>query len=286
MKKIILILLSINFLFADHDLEMGILYQKLFTTKKEAQIGEKIWNKNMKDKELVKHVHLKLYDDADLLLNRYLNENKIGIMVIDPTLYFVNKKRIDENSKHTWIPTISNNTFEQYIIIKNKELSITFRDIDKKDISFKDEMGKIWFEYLYMKLNKRSSKKILSNLQSVKKQSKLIYNTFFNKNSLSIVRKSVYENMLEINPQIKNKVDILLESKPIFVTAIGVTSTYAGKELSDLLINTTNSINNDRTSNEFISYINIFEIIELEEDMLFELENFYKDYFRLKRKYK
>ncbi len=53
---------------------------------------------------------------------------------------------------------------------------------------------------------------------------------FFNKNNVSIINRDLYHSMLELNPQIKNQIEVVKESKKIFFIGMGIVRKDLTKE--------------------------------------------------------
>ncbi|WP_072680391.1 hypothetical protein [Arcobacter sp. LA11] len=261
---------------------IGILSEKIFTTQKEAKIAAKIWTKYMSEIGY-ENVFIKFYDDENVLIADYLN-NKVSTILGTYQMYYKNKSIIDNVSKRRWIPTISKNTFEQFYLIKNVDSEITINNLNNKILNYKDNIGKIWLDSIIMSKYKKSVSKVFSEIIDIKKPQKLIFNVFFNKNQLSVVSKKLYDDMIELNPQIKNKIEILEKSKITFISGIGFTSKKINPYYDDMLKNIRKDIDKKGII-KLSPSINIYEFYDISNEELKPLDSFFSFYLNLKRKY-
>lgn len=286
--KILLILISlifsINIFASENKVNIGVLYHKIFTTKKEAEIGSKIWLKYMEEKSYFKGVNIVFYEDEEKIVDDFV-DNKISAMISNLTLYFKNKKILDKSSKIKWIPSTTKDIYEQYYLIKNKESKITLDSLSNKDIYYKNDIGKVWIENFILEKYKKPLKNVLKEFKEIKKSQKLVFNVFFNKNKLSVINKKLYLSMLELNPQIKQKIQIIKKSKPIFFSAIGFTHKFMSNKYSKMLEKITDDLNSSENGIKLVSLIDLTRIFVVTNDDLEELEIFYKKYFKLKKQY-
>jgi hypothetical protein len=279
-KILLLVIILTTSLFSNEKIiKLGILYEKLFTTSKEAKIGARVWIKQMEKQYYGFKIELKFYNNEKKLMKDYKNKKIISI-ISDASLYYEHKKELDDLSGSKWIMSNTNNVFDKYYLIKNKNFDFSFNDLENKNFFFKDEMSSVWFESIMLK-NGIEIKP--SRLKKIEKPRKLIFNCFFNKNDLSIVSKDLYDSMVSLNPQIKKKIDIVIESESIFFKGIGFTR----KNIEEYQTRIFNSMSNNlwTVDNDFkkLSFSNIQKVFILKEGDLSKTDLFYKNYFRLKK---
>jgi len=282
---ILLLFFNINIFANETKVNIGVLYEKIFTTKREAQIGAKIWLKYMKDKEYFEGINVVFYEDEKLILKDYVN-NKISGMISNLTLYYKNKKILDKVTGQVWIPSTTKEIYEQYYLIKNKGSSINLDNLYGKNLYYKNDIGKVWVESFILKKYKKPINKVFKKVLEIEKPQKLIFNTFFNENELSVVTKKLYDSMRELNPQIEQKVTIIKKSKAMFFSGIGFTHKKMEEKHSRMLEKMTKDINSSENGVELVSLIDLVRILVVREDDLKELSHFYNEYFKYQRLYK
>lgn len=262
--------------------KVGMLYEKIFVSQKEAKIGAKLWLKQMEEKDKRFNLDVIFYDDETKLIEDYKNK-KVSVIVSTATLYYKNKDIIDNLSSHKWIMSSSNDKFSKYYLIKNKNLKFDFDKLGNKRIYYKDDMTKAWLDVL---IYKKKKKLVDRKYVKVEKENKLIFNPFFNKNDLSIISKDLYDSIVKLNPQIEQKIDIVMKSEAIFFNGIGFTRKDPDEEyenMVELMREKLMTVNNEF---DVTSFIDIQKIYMLNKNDLYRLDKFYEEYFRLKKIYK
>ena len=282
---LIFLIFSTSLLASEEKVDIGVLYQKIFTTKKEAEIGSKIWLKYMEGKPYFEGINVIFYEDEKKIIEDYVN-NKISGMISNLTLYFNNKEILDKSSKRKWIPSTTKEIYEQYYLIKNIDSTITLDNLYKKNVFYKNDIGKVWIERFILKEYKKPLVKVFKKFEEIKKPQQLVFNVFFNKDELSVINKRLYDSMLGLNPQIKQKIEIIKRSKPIFFSGIGFTHKLMNDKYSKMLQKMTEDINSSENGVELVSLIDLTRVLVVTNDDLQELESFYKEYFMLKKQYK
>lgn len=282
---ILCILFASNAFSKNNSIDVGVLYKKIFTTKKEANIAIKIWLKHMKKKPYFEGVNIILYDDEQKMLDDYI-ATKITGMISNLTHYFKNKDKIDKSSKYKWVLSTTKKIYDEYYLIRNIESTGIIEKLNTYDFYYKDDIGKIWLESYLLKIYKKPIEKIFHKIKEIKKPRKLLFDVFFNKNTVSVVSKRLYDSMIKLNPQIKEQTKIVKKSKPIFVSAIGFTHKHIDETYNKRLEQLTLDINNSAKAIELISLIDLARIKVIEDNELEELELFYEEYFKLKNSIK
>ncbi|WP_072680390.1 hypothetical protein [Arcobacter sp. LA11] len=279
---ILFIVSSISLFANEEKLKIGIMYEKLFTTKKEAKIGSELWLKQMQEKDKNFKLEMIFYKDEKRLLDDYINK-KISVIVSNAISYYENKKIIDSFSNHKWVMSLSEGIFDKFYLIKNRELKFDLESLKNKKIYYKNEMAKIWLDSLIFKEKKKS---IIKKYTKIEKANKLIFNIFFNKNELSIISKDTYESMLELNPQIKQKIEIVSESEAMFFDGIGFTRKDICSEFEKMLELMRIKLVKKEKEFDVLSFVDIQKVYILKNNDLDKLDRFYKDYSNLKKIYK
>lgn len=283
MKQFIVLILFFIFTassFANEEkMKIGILYEKIFTTKKEAIIASRIWKKYT-SKRGYKNVNVEFYDDESVLIADFLSNN-ISSVVVPYKTYYKNKSIFENISKRRWIPTLTKKIFEQYYLIKNKDSKVTLDNLNKNVLYYRNKIGKTWLDFLILKRYKKPMLNIFSKIVDIKKPQKLIFNVFFNKNALSIVSKRLYDDMLELNPQIKNRVEILEKSEQIFLSGIG----FSHKKMDPYYDGITDRVKKDINQKGIVKLsesVKLHNVYNVSNKELKSLDSFFSEYLILK----
>ena len=281
-RVFLILVLSYMFANAKESIKFGLLYEKIFCTKEEAEIGTNLWLKQMKQEHANLDMDVLFYSDEKKILEDYKNR-KVSAIIGNGFFYWENRKKIDKLSVDKWVLSRNSNKFEQFYVIKNVNSEFDFNNKHVRKVLYGEEIGRIWFETLVYK-NSKDSKKILKNINRVGKDKKLIFDVFFNKDSVAVVGKDLYDSMLEVNPQIEQRIKILAKSKPIFIRGIGFTRKGIEKSIRDSLFKLTKRINESKTNYEVISFIQVQNIFLMTGDELNKLNKFYEEYDKLRNK--
>ena len=121
--SIVLILLFSNLLAEDKMIKMGLLYEKIFTSKKEAEIGSSLWLNQIKKKYPNENFSIIFYEDTKKLLKDY-KEKKIDVVISNSIFYLENKEIIDDLTLYKWVTSRTDSMYEQFYLIKNKEKQV------------------------------------------------------------------------------------------------------------------------------------------------------------------
>jgi len=282
------IFLSIGLLANSTTYEVGVLINTFF---KDTDLSKMILKSVEKKVNGLNEINVVLtpYIKEEEILND-LKSNKIRFAVVNPEVLFRNEKDISSHIKNQkWTLFISQNKQEEYYLIKHKDSKANFSNISDYQINFRDGVpsSKYWLETEIYKKHKKSYKNIVKNENFIKKRNKLALNPYFNKEQISVIEKSDFELMGELNPQLKNSLTIIKKSQPIFYSLIGLTQksvlTQEYMELYDILHNMDNLLEGD----EFTSIIPcVTNLYILKDEDVEILRNFYLDYFSLKKEYR
>lgn len=281
-KFVLIFFLSISFAYCEINnvkkyglKRIAYIKGNLFTTEKESKIGEKLWKKEMKTYGI--NVEIKAVRTEKEALELW-EKKEIHSLVDDGTFYYKYKTKLDSLINYKWIISRKGKMFTQYYLIINRESTLDFNKLNKNKIYYKDKVAKIWFEYLLLTKDIKTNE-ILSRMEKVEKDKNLIFNSFFNKNSISIITKDLYDSMMSFNPQIKNKIEIVAKSKAIFFNAIGITL-KSSDNYNDIM---KSFIKENKSDLEILSFVKIQKVYPVEKDELKETDKFFEEYFNLKK---
>lgn len=205
---------------------------------------------------------------------------KYKIITVSPMQYFKNQEFYDKYSKEKSIPKINKKVFHQYYLLANKNEKNIFKNINKYTLYLPDAFptADIWMKLFLYKKTKQKLKKIIYSA----KPNIMVHKIFFNKNYLTVIDRFAYETLIEFNPQIKNKINILLKSRPIYFNLLTLTHKnitekeknimkLLRKEVKVFFEQTTLSFNGELGGNKKVT----------QEDIS-ELKDIIKQYYKLK----
>lgn len=286
MKIIISLILLISTFFADEKkLNVGILYTKIFISKKDISTTSKIWLKYMQEEEKFKNSNVIFYEDEKMMMDDFIS-NKIDILVSNPSFYFKEKNKLKNEIRNIWISSLSKNIYEEYYLIKHINSSISLNNFTNASLYYRDAVAKEWFESYILKNHKKTLEKQFGKITSVDNHSKLIFQAFFNKDDLIVIPKDIYDSLLKLNPQIEKQTVIIKKSEPIFFSAIGITNKNISKEKQLEIENMLKKVESDDKNIEYMDLMNLSRVFIKRDSDLKEIENFYDEFFKLKEEFK
>ena len=246
------------------EITLASLYNSFSMSKDEAKKASIIWKKEMK-KEYPKYdFNVILYKDAKKILKDYIDK-KIQVIIADEQFYFRNKKELENLSNYIYILSNNEKVFHQFYLLKNK----------KSDLKNTKNLKAI-FRY-YPSLNWLKSLNLdIKDIKRVENEKKLIFDVFFNKNSISVVKKELYDSMIELNPQITKRIEVIKKSKTIFIDALGFMRSDDDK-INRIFNASTKRINSSNSNFEVNQYIQLQKLFLLKDKELKPLYDFYKN---------
>lgn len=292
MKIIIILLLTFN-LFADQGKfefksNFGITTEgNLLAKFKDAKIALKAWLEDMAD--LYKgEVGIEFYDKPGPLYEDF-KKNKLDMAVVSLSFFFENRTSIEKNSSDIWSLSIDNKKLSRYYLIANKKQHLKgFSNLKRKTMAIKkgDETAAMWLDKNSYEQNKVSSDKLLKIIKYEDKERTVLLNVFFGKTDYAIVTKDAWDVMLEFNPSLKKRIEVLEESENIFLPFIGFFSKDAHKKSVEVFFKVSSNLEDLNGGKRIIKMLNFNSIFKVDEKMLLKLDNYHNEYFRLKKKYR
>jgi ABC-type phosphate/phosphonate transport system substrate-binding protein len=116
------------------------------------------------------------------------------------------------------------NIYTQYIIITSAKSGIKkVGDLKGKTFSiptnYRDTFAEKWLTVLLYRNKLKDIGNCFGDVKYIKNESNAVYNIFFDKTDCAIVRKSVFNTLVELNPQLKKSI-AEVESSPEFISNI------------------------------------------------------------------
>jgi hypothetical protein len=288
-KLLIVLHLSIS-LYAEPKFEsrFGFLSEgTLLASFKDARVALKVW---LEDVALNYNgeLHIEFYDTSSALY-KALKNNELDMVVLDLPFFFKHKDDIVKNTHNFWSLRMTDVKYPQYYLIGKKSLNAkSFKNTKGKTIAYKEgDLGaSVWLDKNSLLSNQSSSTKALKNILLKKKESTAILNVFFNKSDYAIVRKETWDVISELNPSIKNKVEIIVKSKKIHIPFIGVFRKGTTGMSVESFFKLSADLKKLEGSSQIIELLKFNSLFKINDNSLKDLDTYYSEYFKLKKKYK
>ena len=135
---------------------------------------------------------------------------KINLIVASPLIIVkeFDKKQLADGFKITW----SDKAEDNLLVVTNIGSKLNhFKAVKNTKLSLlkNDTITKLYADVLSLQYFGKPSKLIFNQIEYLKKSSQLIYKLFFNNTDVIFVSELTYELAVELNPQIKDKTQII-----------------------------------------------------------------------------
>jgi len=257
--------------------------EEFFKDKKFSNVVFKVIESSFNNKHRELKMKLLPYTSEKKILSDFKKE-KIPLIILSPESYFNNETSLKKISSKKWTIRFNKEKYEQYYLLANKNSNASIKNIKNYRVNFRDGIfsSQRWFESLIYKEHKKPYKTLVKKSFYFKKRSKLIYEVFFNKDSVSIVNKNDFDTLLEINPQLKKNIKIIKKSRRIFLSFIGISHKNIKKERENFIFNHVTNIDSIIVSEHSLSLQSLSKVYLLKDADLLQLRRFYKEYKILK----
>ncbi len=201
-------------------LNIGYYFKTLneFANRTDIEISLNFWTRELFDVEAKKHnftitsaSHAFLFDSMEDLRDAFSN-GQLDMILAPPLL--INKYFKPEELGDGFVGVLAETQHEALILLARTDKNInTIKDIRGKRLAMinNDELAEVFIDTLVLKDQHKSYKKMNLSIQFQKKIDRIVLDVYFDKADIGVVFTSSYNLMVEMNPDIKNKVKILKE---------------------------------------------------------------------------
>ncbi len=225
-----------------------------------------------------------MYNDAKDLVDNFYKEN-----LADITLNPVDFQKY--RSKLPIYPVLVssglNGPLEKYLILVRKDDGIKqLSDLkDKKLGTLQNEMNPIpdmWLEVIIGSNRLPNKSKLFKYMTFGKTEAQLILSLFFKQLDVCVVSESAFETMSELNPQIKNQIQIL-QSSPGYPMAVSAfTDKFKDSKFSSNLFNILIKLNTYSKGKQLFALTKTVKIVPYKEEYMDSLKKLIRDYNKLR----
>lgn len=226
------------------------------------------------------------YEDKNKAINDFVS-NKILTLKAHPFLYFKHKKKLNNMLIKKSFLSSNNQEVQQFYLIANNQIKDPFKNLNKYKLLAMGgkNNGMLWLKYLYYKEFKKSFYNNIKKITHVSKENRILNKVFFEENSIGIITKNSYDLLLEINPQLKNRIKILKKSKRIFVQVIILDNLNLNYNKYEDILKRRANLSGIIENSNLLGEVNIKFIKKFSNFDLSIFENFYNEYTNLEKKY-
>lgn len=231
-------------------------------------------------------VNIKFFDSEDEMLQSYIEFKKFNNAVFYLNYFLKNREIIDKYTRD-YFAFSSKNKFHSYVIVVNKQSKIkSIKDIKNKIyVNFLgDDNLHTWLDYKSLKKVNKPYKTLVKEQINVAKASRAILNLYFNKADFTVVKKVVFDNMINLNPALK-RLTIVDESKKIFLYGVGAFHKNTSDEVVEKFFKYTNDLKIMKKLEYIYRLLDQSSIERISKEEMKDMVNFFKEYESLKKRY-
>ncbi len=231
-------------------------------------------------------VNIKFFDSEDEMLQSYIEFKKFNNAVFYLNYFLKNREIIDKYTRD-YFAFSSKDKFHSYVLVVNKQSKIkSIKDIKNKTyVNFLgDDNLHTWLDYKSLKKVNKPYKTLVKEQINVAKASRAILNLYFNKADFTVVKKVVFDNMINLNPALKKRLTIVDESKKIFLYGVGAFHKNTPDEVVEKFFKYTNDLKIMKKLEYIYRLLDQSSIERISKEEMKDMVNFFKEYESLKRR--
>ncbi len=231
-------------------------------------------------------VNIKFFDSEDEMLQSYIEFKKFNNAVFYLNYFLKNREIIDKYTRD-YFAFSSKDKFHSYVLVVNKQSKIkSIKDIKNKTyVNFLgDDNLHTWLDYKSLKKVNKPYKTLVKEQINVAKASRAILNLYFNKADFTVVKKVVFDNMINFNPALKKRLTIVDESKKIFLYGVGAFHKNTPDEVVEKFFKYTNDLKIMKKLEYIYRLLDQSSIERISKEEMKDMVNFFEEYESLKRR--
>jgi ABC-type phosphate/phosphonate transport system substrate-binding protein len=254
----------------------------------DAKASIKVYVDNLQD-QLITGFLMKpiMFEDSDDLIKNYAKEN-LAVITLSSIDFLANKTKLSLNP--VLVSSGKVDPLETYLIlIKNDDNIKDIADLVGKKIGMlpkgNDPIPQMWLNVLLGNSKIVAKDKLFSSVTIDKTESQLILSLFFGQINSCLVSKTAFETMVEINPQIGNRLKVL-KSSPRYLKAVSsFTNKFRKSKFSDGLLKHLTSLDAYPSGKQLFTLTKTAKIILYKEEYLDNVKVLISDYNKLPKRW-
>ena len=159
-----------------------------------------------------------------------------------------------------------------YLLVNKKRNYKRLEDLKDKRIligsPFEGDMPVIWLGNLLKNKKLESKEKYFSSIEYFEKALPSILPVFFNKADACIITKSLFETVIELNPQINNDLTAIEISEPISIGIVAIRRNISSQDLKDDIYSAFINLHKNTNGRQYLNIFRIESVKEFKEEYL------------------
>ncbi len=238
----------------------------------DAEIALRKWMKKLSKLEDA-NVTLKVFDTYEEY-NKAVRADEVQSTILSPEFYLRHYKSFKETHYDGWMKE-DNQQFFAYTLIGNEELYKNKKHLRASYFEH-DLIAKIILEKIALR-----DKKIFT-YRAVKKESKAVLDTFFNKSDVALVGSKDWKINCELNPQVGKKLQLIKSTDAIFMKNFSLISKKMQTKTKEIYFDVLSRLDESIDGRQMMRMFKFNTIYPITTDQLKSLEDFYDEYLKIK----
>ena len=203
-------------------------------------------------------------------LKKIIKKQEFEVLVMHPSEY-IEVKDMDmlEPIASSWR---DGSPYDSYRLLVHKDSNIKdFKDLNGKTVlicSLEGNKAELWLDYIVKKKKLSSKEKYFSKLQFIDKPLSTILPVFFKKEDACIVDQSLYNTVIELNPQIGQDLITLEISQPLGIGLVVIRKSISDSQVKADIKEAFLNLHKYEESRQYLTVFRIGKLVEFNEEYL------------------
>ena len=211
-----------------------------------------------------------------------IKEGRVDIVTLTSIGYLEIKDKIDMTPMV--VPTLGRDPLDEYLLLvkKSRDINSLGKLKNKKLIIIKGHMGTIslmWLNTLLFRQNLPESSLFFNFIKEVDNGSHVVLPVFFEQADTCIIPSSIYETLVELNPQLSKQL-IALHKSPEFLGMVTCFHNRLDKKTMNFLLDFTVNLDSDPEGKQYLTIFHLKKTYRFEPEYLNSIEQLFHEYKR------
>jgi phosphonate transport system substrate-binding protein len=203
-------------------------------------------------------------------LRKILSEEEFEVLVMHPSEYIkVNDMGLLEPIAVSWR---NGSPYDSYRLLIHKESNLKeIKNLQGKSVlicSLEGNKAELWLDYLLRQKKLPSKEKCFSELQFIDKPLSTILPVFFRQEDACIVDESLYNTVVELNPQIGRDLVALEISQPLAIGLVAIRKSISDASVKAHIKEAFLNMHNYEEARQYLTVFRIGKVVEFREEYL------------------
>jgi ABC-type phosphate/phosphonate transport system substrate-binding protein len=204
-----------------------------------------------------------------------IKQKNVDLALLDGSNFIKYYSEIKSNIKgDVWAVQRAEKGYEEFVLLTRKGGKATeLRKLKGTTISLYTEYSllKMYLDYLVMKSAHTSTSDYFKVIRKTKTESHSILDVFFGYSDACLVAKHVFDNVIEMNPAIRDKIEIIHHSGEMFIPAIYFILNSGSKVTQARFTDAMYKLHNTVRGQQLMDLIGIHAINRIQQKKLFPM---------------